>query len=593
MIRSALARLWQPTSPNRLGRLVALIVVLAGLLVFIRVVPIWVAVLIPRWVVRGASVGFLWGLLVIFIAAAPAALAGLVYGLIGIRRAGRRCDRGGLTVALRWTLLASSCLAALIVMEAVSAVRLRGMLRMADLPTQFERAHPESRSAADLHLVIVGESSARGEPYHPWLSVGQIVGWQLEQVFPGRKIRVDVRAEGGLCLEQAILLLLDLKERPDAIIVFAGHNEFQTRFGWSRNVRHYADEGPRSTLALIDLARSTSSTAHLILATLDRYVGEAAPPPHVTRELVDHPICSASEHAFLLEDFTRRLDELAAYCNRIGATPILIAPASNDGAFEPNRSILDGSATAHDRAEFARDFQAAQAAESRDPDSAIAAYRRLLARHPEFAESHYRLARLLADRGSWNEAREHYIAARDFDAFPLRCPTDFLEAIRSVARRHEGVLIDAPDLLSRLSPRGILDDGLFHDAQHLNLTGYVALAQEVVQQLCRRRAFGWPASIPAPQIDLAACARRFKMDAAKWSTVCERSRSFYARTAYVRYDPSERLSIAARYEQANRDLAAGRALHAAWPRSLKIPVPILDRAEVPPKPSQRRDRPGM
>ncbi|MGO9469431.1 MAG: hypothetical protein ACLQIB_47040 [Isosphaeraceae bacterium] len=56
-------------------------------------------------------------------------------------------------------------------------------------------------------FVVVGESSARGEPYYPWLSVGQILGWQLEQVFPGRKIRVDVRADGGFCLEQAILLL--------------------------------------------------------------------------------------------------------------------------------------------------------------------------------------------------------------------------------------------------------------------------------------------------------------------------------------------------------------------------------------------------
>src|SRR5439155_8409848 len=138
--------------------------------------------------------------------------------------------------------------------------------------------------------------------------------WQLERAFPGREVRVDVRAAGGVCLEQAVLLLEDLQHRPDALIVFAGHNEFQARFGWSRNVRHYREEGPESPLALLELGRASSSTVKLILATLDRYYGEAPPPDRVTRELVDHPICSPKEYRFLLEDFHRRLDGLAAYC---------------------------------------------------------------------------------------------------------------------------------------------------------------------------------------------------------------------------------------------------------------------------------------
>ena len=99
-----------------------------------------------------------------------------------------------------------------------------------------------------------------------------------------------------------------LARRPDAIIVFSGHNEFQAPFGWSRNVRHYVEEGPEHPLALIELARSASSTVKLILDTLDRFRGETPPPPRATRELVDHPICAPAEFAFLLEDFRRRLD---------------------------------------------------------------------------------------------------------------------------------------------------------------------------------------------------------------------------------------------------------------------------------------------
>ena len=161
--------------------------------------------------------------------------------------------------------------------------------------------------------------------------------------------------------------------------------------------------------------------------------------------------------------------------------------------------------------------------------------------HPEFAECHYRLGRLLVRTGDWNDAQRHFILARDLDGLPLRCPTPFREAYREVARRYGAVLIDGPELLARLSPHGILDDHLFHDAQHLNLAGYVALAQAVLEQLEHRRAFGWPAGAPVPRIELDECANHFELDGGKWAAVCERSRSFYQRTAYIRYDPSERL----------------------------------------------------
>ena len=119
--------------------------------------------------------------------------------------------------------------------------------------TPLPEAAARPAANREVSIAVVGESSARGEPYHPWVSVGQIVAWQLQRVFPETRFHVEVLAEGGLCLEQSVLLLFDLNRRPDLVVVFSGHNEFQTRYGWSRNVRHYVEEGPRSRLALIAL----------------------------------------------------------------------------------------------------------------------------------------------------------------------------------------------------------------------------------------------------------------------------------------------------------------------------------------------------
>ena len=434
----------------------------------------------------------------------------------------------------------------------------------------------KARDGTEISILVIGESSARGEPYEPWVSVGQIVGWKLESVFPGRKIEVDVRARGGFCLEQALLPLLDLDRKPDAVILFSGHNEFHARYGWSRNVARYAEEGPESLLGLQALARSMSSTTHQIFSVLDRFYGEAPPPPHVTRELVDHPSFTPREFAYLREEFQRRLDSLAVYCNRIGALAILIVPGSNDGAFEPSRSVLSSDTPKKSRAEFAAAFQAARNAQATDPANAIEAFHRLVAQHPEFAESHYRLAQLLARSGNWSEAAQEFVLARERDALPIRCQADFRAIFPAIARRYGCMLIDGPSILARASPHGILDDYLFHDAQHLSMVGAIALARDILDQLHARHAFGWADSTPVPGIELEECARHFEMDSSRWAKVCERSSGFYSKYAYLRHDPTDRVESQNRYDRARQAIVGSRPLDKTVPRSLTPMLPILE-----------------
>ncbi len=102
--------------------------------------------------------------------------------------------------------------------------------------------------------------------------------------------------------------LTGLEQKPDAIILFSGHNEFHARYGWSRDVRYYADEGPEGLLGMQELGRSISSTTYLILQNLDRFYGEAPPPPEVTRELIDHPSFTLqAEYVYLSAGSSKRL----------------------------------------------------------------------------------------------------------------------------------------------------------------------------------------------------------------------------------------------------------------------------------------------
>jgi hypothetical protein len=458
------------------------------------------------------------------------------------------------------------------------------------LPTQFPnpaKATALAASSRAIRILVIGESSARGEPYHPWLSAGQIVAWRLKDVFPGRPVELDIWAMGGATLELMHDKLASLTYRPDALLVYVGHNEFSARYPWMRQFDYYRDDQPQSAVTaglewLMAIARY-SPLCRLALETRERQQVAIQPERVVTRELIDRPVCTQEEAETIRSDFLRRLEAIAAYCDTIGTLPVFVIPPSNDSGFDPTRSVLVCDIPKAARVTFARSVARARALEGKEPALALQLERELSERHPEFAELHFRLARLLEQAGLWDEARMHYAQARELDAMPLRCPEPLRQAFRQVASAHPSVLlVDGPRVFESQSAHGIVGDPFFHDAQHPNLRGYAILAEQILHQLAARRAFGWPEGVPAPLLDLEACARHFRIDAVRWEEVCRREAWFFEATAYIRFDPRFRTDRAKAYLRAAAAIHSGcdpaAALVPGWP--------------LPPRPASSRRIPN-
>jgi lysophospholipase L1-like esterase len=439
-------------------------------------------------------------------------------------------------------------------------------------PTEFRIP----RGDREIEIAIVGESSAEGVPYNRWTSVGQILAWQLEKVFPDRSFRPHILAASGSTLELQHAQFYLLTRRPDVLLIYCGHNEFSTRFNSAREPRHYFDEElPTLWSVLVERLESTSALCGLIRETAEKCRVAIPPPRHGHRALVDVPVYTTTEYTTLLMKFRRRLESIVSYAEQIGAMPVLIAPPANDAGFEPNRSFLPASTPRSQREAFARDFLAARRREAADPQGARLAYQALLTRQPGFAEAHYRLAQLLERAGSWDEAYHHYRDARDCDGFPMRCLTAFQAAYREVADRHRCILIDGQAFFHAVGRDGLLDEYLFHDGMHPSLRGQIALAQAVLHELRERKAFGWPRSVPAPIIDPEQCVRRFHIDKAAWEYLCLWGIMFYDLTYPLRYDSTTReqkkLAFGAAF---NRIKKNGESPEAIGLPNIGLPEPV-------------------
>jgi hypothetical protein len=527
--------------------LAAILVVFAGLAVSRAWYP-----LIPRPIRRAAAEAFLRVLLFGYAAIWIVGVLGTAL-LAALLASSRRRNGPKQPLMAKGFLLCASLLFCLLALETSATLWRAWIHRMPALPTQFL-----AKANADVHIVVIGSSSALGEPYRPWLSVGQVVAWQLQEAQPKRRFEVEILAKLGASLEDQHLALRGLKTHPDAIIIYSGHNEFVARFEEERDP--YLDEEPVfAPFAACYRASLRSPFCRLVYATISKNRLDEAPPLRNRHQLIDPPISAPSEYAEIRDDFARRLEVIVAYCEQIGTIPILIVPPSNEGGFEPSRSVVPVGTSFANRKRLVEQFEKARGAEA-NPQDAITTYRKLVAEFPGFAEAHFRLARLLESAGESAEASKHYVLARDLDGLPIRLVSDFQEIYRQIAARHECVLIDGPAVLRAVSPHGIVDDHLIQDAHHPNLNGTIVLAEAVLRELHAKRLLG--AKGEAKPLDPKTCAEHFRMDAQNWATVCDRTRVHFERTARYRYDPAERESKAAAYAEAARRSAAGEPAEA-------------------------------
>jgi lysophospholipase L1-like esterase len=469
---------------------------------------------------------------------------------------GRRLHTGPCSILARGALLGAATLLVLILAEVTSALYLAWLHRV---PRLAMAGDPPLAAAArdDATIVVVGESSAEGVPYKDWFSVGKIVVWQLRRVIPQRVFHLEVQARAGWTLEQIHQTLAKTRLRPDVVILYAGHNEFASRYGWSAEVPHYLDDPrPWWPLRLAANLAMHSPLCRLIRESRQQAM-VAARPPFRRCFLADVPSHSAAQHQERLADFRRRLEVILADLQAAGVLTVLIVPPGNDAGFEPNRSVLPPETPREQREAFCREVLKARDLELIDPPQSAARYRALIAQQPGFAETHFRLARLLEQAGALDEAYREFIVARDLDGHPMRCPSVFQDVYRQLAPRFGAILVDGQEVFRARHPHGQLDDYLFNDAMHPSFEGHVALAEAVLAGLKERHAFGWADSVPPPSIALEDCASHFDVTTATWKEVCRFAARFYLTTLRIRFDAAEREAKSRFHEDGLRRLEEG------------------------------------
>lgn len=335
------------------------------------------------------------------------------------------------------------------------------------IETAYFRAE---KAPGSFRVVVQGASSAAGFPYGLGASLAGALEQRLRRTWPEREIEVIQTAMAAVNSYALVDFAPEiLMQRPDAIVVYIGHNEYLGILGVGSTLR--LASSPWVTRAY--LAARELRLFQLMQSLTPRVAVPVAPPMAGDETLMARvagersiPLGSRPYRRGLAQ-YEHNLDALLATYRRAGVSVFIGTVASNE----------------HDQPPFA----GAAAREA------------------------FERGRRLEAAGDTAGAREAYGSARDLDELRFRAPGEFNDIIRRVAARQGANLVESQEHLAAASPGGIVGASLMLEHVHPNLDGYFLLADAFFDAIVTSGLLGRPvvtvpdatarAEMPVTEID--------------------------------------------------------------------------------------------
>jgi lysophospholipase L1-like esterase len=300
-------------------------------------------------------------------------------------------------------------------------------------------------------VVVQGASTAAGIPFKHGGSFPSMLEHRLRASMPGREVEVINTAITAVCSYTLLDLVDDITAiEPDAVIVYAGHNEYYGVLGVGSSqqlgrlsglVRFY---NGLSRLRIVRLMRKVHG------AILSRRTAEIISRPNSTlmeRMVLEREIPYGSKlYRQGVNQFMGNMTRLAEKYRKNRIPLFLCTLVSNQKDLEP--FISDEGSGEQGSARF-----------------------------------HYDLGWKFLELGDTAEAGLDFTRASDLDLLRFRAPSEFNAILSDIAKDQGATLVDVQQVFEAASPGGIIGKELMTEHVHPNIQGYFLMADACYNSL--------------------------------------------------------------------------------------------------------------
>lgn len=316
-----------------------------------------------------------------------------------------------------------------------------------------------------LRIFVMGSSTVFGFPYERNLMFSRILHKQLEDAYPGKKIEMvntAITAINSFTLVDFADQILE--QKPDAILIYAGHNEFYGAFGVGSNETMSKNKIlTRLHITLMDLKMYQlvrNSIAGLSKAVAGKNDGEI----HGTlmKRMVRNPdiIYGSEKYKIAMERFRQNMDEILTKADQQKVPVFISELVSNVHDMKPFNSISENGAESAQTV-----FESAQKAEK---------------------------------EGDFDRALELYYKAKDLDCIRFRASEDVNGIIDELAGKHKAHKIPLLKVFQENSPNKLIGNNLMTEHLHPNIEGNFLMSDAFFREIVDSRILGDASLIEIP-----------------------------------------------------------------------------------------------
>ncbi len=356
------------------------------------------------------------------------------------------------------------------------------------VPTGLHDAFRAQKDSSTVRIFVQGGSSAAGYPYYYGGSFSRMLEQRLQQTWPTvhvEVINVAMAAVNSYTILDQVDEILD--HSPDAILIYAGHNEFYGALGIgsSQSLGHY-----RSVVNLYLRLQSLrilqviqNSLSNIYGAVIEREEGAST----LMERMVGRQSIPLDSDMYRdgMRQFRGNLRSVLRKYHRHDVPVFIGTVASNERTHAP---FLNGLSPSTDSDLWQNTYE--MAVRDTSLSASIQQIRDLVKMDSMAAQSWFTLATLLDAQQKLDEARHAYIRAKDLDQLRFRATEEVNQIIREEASKTPAIVVNIQEELRMKSREQIIGSDLMLEHLHPNLEGYFVFADAFYNAIYESRISG-------------------------------------------------------------------------------------------------------
>jgi tetratricopeptide (TPR) repeat protein len=292
-------------------------------------------------------------------------------------------------------------------------------------------------------IFVMGESAAMGFPYEIGISFSRILKGRLQDAFPRKQIEVINTAMTAVN-SYTMLDFTDeiLRQKPDAIIIYTGHNEYYGALGVGSvenggNIRWLKQFHLKLIhFRIYQLIQHFISAISKSMASNDTHQRETL----MERIAKDKEIEYGSKLYYAgAEQFRNNMRDLLIKAKSAGVSVIISDLACNVHDMKPFKSITSSG------------------------------------KYPN-ANQVFDNARALEAIRDYDNAKNKYYEAKDLDAIRFRASEDINIIIKELGNKYNALVVPMKSYFEQHSPHNLIGNNLMTEHLHPNVDGYFLMA---------------------------------------------------------------------------------------------------------------------